>query len=90
MAHRIMPTAIPTAPAGRPAGSLVRSVGALTATSVVVANVIGAGIFTTPGFLARDLESPFAVLSIWILGAILALAGALCYRELGAAFPRAG
>ena len=85
-----MPTAIPSAPAGRPAGSLVRSVGALTATSVVVANVIGAGIFTTPGFLARDLESPFAVLSIWILGAILALAGALCYSELGAAFPRAG
>jgi APA family basic amino acid/polyamine antiporter len=56
----------------------------------VVANVIGAGIFTTPGFLARDLESPFAVLSIWALGAILALAGALSYSELGAAFPQAG
>jgi len=90
MAHVILPNGIPTAPAERPAATLARSVGALTATSVVVANVIGAGIFTTPGFLARDLESPFAVLSIWVLGAILALAGALSYSELGAAFPRAG
>ena len=85
MAHSTLPAAPP-----RSAATLARSVGALTATSVVVANVIGAGIFTTPGFLARDLESPFAVLSIWVLGAILALAGALSYSELGAAFPRAG
>ena len=70
--------------------SLQRSVGALTAASVVVANCIGVGIFTTPGFLARDLGSPFAILAIWVLGALLALAGALCYSELGAAFPRAG
>src|SRR3972149_4276723 len=70
--------------------SLPRSLGILTATSVVIANVIGAGIFTTPGFLARDLGSPFAILAIWVLGAILALAGALSYSELGAAFPEAG
>lgn len=79
-----------TLPAERPPMALSRSVGAFTATSVVIANVIGAGIFTTPGFLARDLESPFAVLSIWVLGAILSLAGALSYSELGAAFPEAG
>ena len=65
-------------------GSLERSIGFFTATCVVIANVIGVGIFTTPGFLARDLGSPFAVLSIWVLGAILALAGALSYSELGA------
>jgi len=82
--------ALPTLPVERPVVTLTRSVGAFTATCVVVANVIGAGIFTTPGFLARDLGSPFAVLSIWVLGAILALAGALSYSELGAAFPRAG
>lgn len=70
--------------------SLQRSVGAITAASLVVANCIGVGIFTTPGFLARDLGSPFAILAIWVLGAILALAGALCYSELGAAFPEAG
>ena len=81
---------MPTAPPARNTATLIRSFGVLTASSVVVANVIGAGIFTTPGFLARDLGSPFAVLSIWIVGAALALAGALSYGELGAAFPRAG
>jgi APA family basic amino acid/polyamine antiporter len=70
--------------------SLDRHVGPLFATCLVIANVIGAGIFTTPGFLARDLGSPFAVLSIWLIGAMLALAGALSYSELGAAFPEAG
>lgn len=64
--------------------------GPFVATCLVVANVIGVGIFTTPGFLARDLGSPFAVTAIWILGAILALAGALSYSELGAMFPEAG
>ncbi|HEY7679481.1 MAG TPA: amino acid permease [Terriglobia bacterium] len=73
-----------------PAGPLPRTLGILAATSVVIANVIGVGIFTTPGFLARDLGSPSAVLGIWLLGAILALAGALSYSELGAAFPEAG
>jgi APA family basic amino acid/polyamine antiporter len=78
------------APTTSRASSLLRSVGAITATSVVVANVIGGGIFTTPGFLARDLGSPQAVMGIWVLGAVLALAGALCYSELGAAYPEAG
>ena len=70
--------------------TLERTAGPFVATCIVIANVIGAGIYTTPGFLARDLGSPFAVLSIWIIGAILALAGALSYSELGASFPQAG
>ena len=69
---------------------LPRTVGVFTATCVVVANVIGVGIFTTPGFLARDLASPFAILAIWVIGAILALSGALTYSELGATYPEAG
>ena len=80
----------PTLPLVVSRPTLSRSVGVFTATCVVVANVIGVGIFTTPGFLARDLGSPFAVLAIWVLGAILSLAGALSYSELGAAFPEAG
>jgi basic amino acid/polyamine antiporter, APA family len=70
--------------------ALERTAGPFLATCIVIANVIGAGIYTTPGFLARDLGSPFAVLAIWVVGAILALAGALSYSELGAAFPKAG
>ena len=57
---------------------------------MVVANVIGAGIFTTSGFIARDLADPVALLAVWVVGGVLALAGALSYSELGAAMPEAG
>ena len=70
--------------------TLDRRLGPLTAASVVVANVIGAGIFTTSGFLARDMADPVALLAIWVVGGMLALAGALSYSELGAAMPEAG
>ena len=52
--------------------------------------MIGVGIFTTSGFLAGDLGQPWLVIGIWFVGAALALAGALCYSELGANFPRSG
>jgi len=52
--------------------------------------MIGAGIFTTSGLLMTDLKSPWLLISLWIVGGIIALAGALCYGELGAAMPRAG
>jgi APA family basic amino acid/polyamine antiporter len=52
--------------------------------------MIGVGIFTTTGFLAGDLGSPTLVVGIWFVGALLALAGALCYSELGVNFPRSG
>src|SRR5512141_1329639 len=77
-------------PHKRAPASLERSLGPFVAGCLVIANVIGVGIYTTPGFLARDLGSPFAIIAIWIVGAMLALAGALSYSELGAAFPEAG
>ncbi len=52
--------------------------------------MIGTGIFTTTGFLARDLGSPKLVLLSWVAGAVCALLGALCYAELGSNFPRSG
>ena len=64
--------------------------GPALATSLVVSNVIGVGIFTTSGLLAKDLADPRILLGIWVLGGVLALAGAFCYAELGAQFPRAG
>ena len=69
---------------------LGRRFGPFTATCVVVASVIGAGIFTTSGFIARDLADPVALLAVWVVGGMLALAGALSYSELGAAMPEAG
>jgi APA family basic amino acid/polyamine antiporter len=56
----------------------------------VVSNTIGAGIFTTTGFLAGDLGRPWLVLSIWIAGAAIALAGCLSYAEMGINLPRSG
>jgi APA family basic amino acid/polyamine antiporter len=70
-------------------GSLPR-IGAFTAACVLVSNAVGSGIFTTTGFLARDLGDPRWILSLWALGGVLALAGALSYAELGAAMPRVG
>src|SRR5260370_24326934 len=69
--------------------ALERNAGPLLATCLIIANVIGSGIYTTPGFLARDLGSPSPLLTIWILGALLAFARALSYSELGAMFPEA-
>jgi APA family basic amino acid/polyamine antiporter len=72
------------------ARGLERRLGLASVTSIVVANMIGAGIFTTSGLLMQDLQSPPVMLALWIGGGLLALCGALCYGELGAAIPRAG
>ncbi len=73
-----------------PDSKLVRRLGLVSATAIVVSNMIGAGIFTTTGFLAGDLGSPTVVIGIWFAGAAVALVGALCYSELGVNFPRSG
>lgn len=67
-----------------------RRITGLTAASIVVANIIGTGIFTSLGFQVSDLPSGFAILALWFVGGLCALCGALCYAELGAALPRSG
>lgn len=62
----------------------------ITAMSLVIANMIGTGVFTSLGFQTVDIQSGFALLSLWFIGGIFALCGALCYGELGAAMPRSG
>lgn len=57
---------------------------------LVIGNMIGVGIFTTPGRIAGLLPNSGLVFLAWILGALLAICGALSYAELGAAYPRAG
>jgi APA family basic amino acid/polyamine antiporter len=69
---------------------LKRELGAGSATILVIANMIGTGIFTTSGFIMEALGDPVTMLACWFVGGILALSGALCYGELGAMFPRAG
>ncbi|MDD8020180.1 MAG: amino acid permease [Acidobacteriota bacterium] len=69
---------------------LGKSLGLASLINIVVANMIGAGIFTTSGLLLRDLNHPLLMLVLWLLGGIVAFCGALSYGELGAAFPKAG
>jgi APA family basic amino acid/polyamine antiporter len=69
---------------------LERKLGLFPVTNIVIANMIGAGIFTTSGLLMTDLKKPLIMLSLWVVGALIALCGALSYGELGAAIPRAG
>jgi len=57
---------------------------------LVVANMVGTGIFTTSGFIMQELGNPYSLLICWAIGGFIALCGALCYGELGALFPRAG
>ncbi len=73
-----------------PSPGLVRSVRLRSAVAIVVANMIGAGIFTTTGFQAEALRSPTTIYLLWIAGGVIAFCGALAYGELGAAMPRAG
>ena len=69
---------------------LERKLGLFPVTNIVIANMIGAGIFTTTGLLMEGLRNPLLMILLWIVGGIIALCGALCYGELGAAIPRAG
>jgi len=68
----------------------VRPLGFVSATALVVANMIGTGVFTTSGFLLADLGSPWIVILVWFLGGCIALLGALCYGALARVIPESG
>jgi APA family basic amino acid/polyamine antiporter len=65
-------------------------IGRFTCTIIVIANMVGTGVFTSLGFQVPGLPSGFVLLSLWALGAVFALCGALCYAELAGLFPRSG
>ena len=65
-------------------------IGVWTATFMVIANMIGTGVFTSLGFQVADIPSAFPIVLLWVLGGIAALCGALVYGELGTALPRSG
>src|SRR5262245_61597546 len=70
--------------------TLARRLGPIDAAVVVIANVIGVGIFTTPAFIATIIPDWRAILGVWITGGALAFFGALAYAELAARRPQAG
>jgi len=67
-----------------------RKLGLATAIALVVANIIGTGIFTSTGYQAMSLHDGGTMIVAWVVGGVFALCGAACYGELGAMMPRAG
>ncbi len=63
-------------------------VSGITATAIVIADMVGVGVFTSLGFQVADIKSGFALLLLWIVGGIVALCGAFCYAELATMLPR--
>jgi APA family basic amino acid/polyamine antiporter len=70
--------------------SLPRAIGFMGSTAIVVGTIIGSGIFLVPHDMAQKVGSAQALFLVWIVGAVLSLAGALSLAELGAAMPEAG
>ncbi|POR40233.1 amino acid permease [Methylobacterium sp. V23] len=64
------------------------AISTLTATAIVVADMIGVGVFTSLGFQVTDITSGFTLLLLWFVGGVVALCGAFCYAELATMFPR--
>jgi APA family basic amino acid/polyamine antiporter len=61
-----------------------------TVVAVVIANMVGTGVFTSLGFQLLDIRSGFVLLMLWAIGGVAAVCGAMTYAELGAAMPRSG
>jgi APA family basic amino acid/polyamine antiporter len=78
--------AVMTETGGRLSGG--STVSAVVATAIVVADMVGVGVFTSLGFQVKDIPSGFAILALWTVGGIVALCGVFSYSELGAMFPR--
>src|SRR5580700_3734301 len=69
-------------------GTASGTVSWVTATAIVVADMVGVGVFTSLGFQVTDITSGFSLLLLWVVGGIAAICGAFCYAELAAMFPR--
>ena len=71
-----------------PGGASAGKVSWLTATAIVIADMVGVGVFTSLGFQVSGITSGFSLLLLWVVGGIVAICGAFCYAELAAMLPR--
>ncbi len=58
------------------------------ATAIVIADMVGVGVFTSLGFQVQTLSSGFSLILLWVVGGVVAMCGAACYAELSGMFPR--
>jgi amino acid transporter len=81
----------PQAPAAGPeGGEPTHTLSLFDAVAMIVGLVVGIGIFKAPSIVAGSVQSAEAFLLLWLAGGAISLVGALCYAELGSAFPHAG
>ncbi len=69
---------------------LARRLGLFDATMIVMGGIVGSGIFINPYVVAQQVHTPALILGAWVLGGVIALAGAFVYAELSALYPEAG
>jgi basic amino acid/polyamine antiporter, APA family len=78
---------MPAPPAGP---GFARTLGLFDATMIAISGIIGSGIFINPYVVARTVETPVLILSVWIAGGVIALLGAFVFAELSTVMPRVG
>src|SRR5881275_445454 len=69
---------------------LARQLGLFDATMIVMGGIVGAGIFINPHVVAEQVHTPLLILGAWLVGGLIALAGAFIYAELSAQSPLSG
>ena len=72
------------------AASLPRKLGLWSAIAVLIGSTIGSGIFRTPAGIAQKLPGPLPMMSVWVIGGLVALCGALTLAEIASAHPQTG
>src|SRR3954462_12519679 len=69
---------------------LARRLNLFDATMIVMGGIVGAGIFINPYVVAQQVHTPVLILGAWVVGGVIALAGAFIYAELAARLPQVG
>src|SRR5262245_28431731 len=77
-------------PAAAEGPGLARRIGLVDATLLVMGGIVGSGIFINPYVVAGEVGTPFLILGAWVVGGLVALAGAFVYAELSALRPTVG
>lgn len=77
-------------PAPSTGPGFARTLGLFDATMIAISGIIGSGIFINPYVVARTVETPVLILSVWIAGGVIALLGAFVFAELSTVMPRVG
>jgi APA family basic amino acid/polyamine antiporter len=80
---------MPTSDACKDSG-LIRGLGIWVATAIVIGGMIGQSVFLVASDMSRDVGSMTMVMAAWLVGGVVALFGAFCFAELGAAIPEPG